>query len=80
MCRKLIPICRKLLQVNFYGHGTLFAVWGGHWVYDFLSEDDIVASFLIWDETRLERIDKVVKMGLKVTDKDFRDGFVEGVT
>lgn len=49
-------------------------------MYDFLSEDDIVASFLIWDETRLERIDKVVKMGLKVTDKDFCDGFVEGVT
>ena len=49
-------------------------------MYDFLSEDDIVAGFPIWDETSLERIDKVVKMGLKVTDKDFRDGFVEGVT
>lgn len=47
---------------------------------DFLSEDDYVSSFSIWDETSLERVYKVVKIGLEATNKNFCDGFIKGVT
>lgn len=46
---------------------------------DFLGNNDVVTGFPSWNKACLEGVDEVTKVGFKMANKNFSDGFVEGV-